>query len=104
MEINLFKRISNTIDKIDIKSFIKQLTERLSNMERELVVDGIENNIAVCEDRNTKEMINIDLKELPDNVIEGSVIKSQNGRYILDEKKQEEIQKRIENKMNDIWN
>ena len=44
-------------------------------MEEILVVDRIEENIAVCEDRETRVMFNIELSKLPENVKEGDVIK-----------------------------
>lgn len=84
-----------------IQDFLKQLTERLEKMEEVLVVDRLEGNIAVCENRKTKEMKNIPLSELPRRIQEGSILKWQKGKYELDTSK--EIEKRIEQKMKDVW-
>lgn len=105
MEINLNRGFKNIIEKFNVSSFIKQLEERLKKMEkeRELVVDRFEENYAVCEDRNTKEIVNIELNKLPSGILEGTVIKYENGKYIVDTKSQEEISDRIKNKMDDLW-
>lgn len=84
-----------------IQSFLKQIAERLEKMEEELAIDRIEGDIAVCENRKTKEMRNISLSELPKGIREGSILKWQNGKYELDESR--ETEKRIEQKMKDVW-
>lgn len=73
-------------------------------MGKILVVDRIENNIAVCENRKNRKIIEIDLARLPQGVREGSVIKCRMGRYSLDEEIQKKIEERIQEKMKDIWN
>ena len=67
---------------------------KLGKME-EYVVDRIENEFAVCENRKTGEMINIKLQELPKNIKEG--------KYFLSEKEEQDIKQRIEDKMNNLW-
>lgn len=84
-----------------IQSFLKQIAERLEKMEEILVVDRIEGDIAVCENRKTKKMQNIDIADLPKDAEEGSVLKWQNGKYEIDTSK--EIEDRIEQKMKDVW-
>lgn len=84
-----------------IQSFLKQIAERLEKMEEVLVIDRIEGNIAICENRKTKKMQNIDMADLPKDVEEGSVLKWQNGKYEIDTSK--EIEDRIEQKMKDVW-
>ena len=76
----------------------------LEKMEQELTIDRFEGNIAVCEDRKTGKMIEVDISLLPENCAEGTVLKYQNGRYEIDNKKQEEISSRIQNKMDNLWN
>lgn len=73
-------------------------------MSKILVVDRIENNIAVCENRKNKKMINVELSRLPEGTKEGTVIKYRMGRYTIDSETQSEIEERIQEKMNDIWN
>lgn len=84
-----------------IQSFLKQIAERLERMEEVLVVDRIEGNIAVCENRKTGKMQNIHRAELPKDIQEGNILKWQNGKYEIDTSK--EIENRIEQKMKDVW-
>ena len=104
MEINLFKNISREISKFNVDGFIKEIIGRLKKMEEELVIDRFEENVVICENRNTGEIKEIRKEELAEGLKEGNIIKFENGKYILDEEKQEEIEKRIKDKMNDLWN
>ena len=104
MKLNILQDLEKANRNFNVNNFIKELTERLKIMERELVVDRFEGKYAVCEDRKTNEIINIETIQLPENVKEGLVIKYENGKYIIDEEKEKEISDRIEQKMNDIWN
>ena len=70
----------------------------------EYTLDRFEENIAVCEERNTGKIINIDKDKLPKNIKEGDIFISINGKYALEIEKQEEVNKRIEDKMKDLWN
>ena len=103
MQLNLFQNISNEIKKIDIKEFINEIIERLEKMEQELVIDRFEGKIAVCEDRKTGKKVEILKENIEDGIKEGSIIKEQNGRYVQEKEKQEEIEKRIKDKMNKLW-
>lgn len=104
MQLNLFQNISNEIKKIDIKEFINEIMERLEKMEEELVIDRFEGNIAICEDRKTGKKIEILKEKIEDGIKEGSIIKEQNGRYVKEKEKQEEVETRIKDKMNKLWN
>ena len=84
-----------------VQSFLKQIAERLEKMEEVLVVDRIEGNIAVCENRKTKKMQNIPMTNLPNDIEEGSVLKWKDVKYERDTSK--EIENRIEQKMKDVW-
>ena len=75
---------------------------KLGKME-EYVVDRIENEFAVCENRKTGEMINIKLQELPKNIKEGNYLILKEGKYFLSEKEEQDIKQRIEDKMNNLW-
>lgn len=72
-------------------------------MEETLVVDRIEDEIAVCENRANGVMINIQLSKLPEGVREGSVIKYFDGKYRIDSEKQKNIEDRIKEKMDSLW-
>ena len=67
------------------------------------IVDRIENDIAICQNPESKEIIEIDFEELPQETKEGSVIVLENGTYKLDPEEEKEIRKRIEDKMNKLW-
>jgi hypothetical protein len=104
MNLDILQSLAKTVSKIDVNDFINELTERLKIMEQELVVDRFEGEFAVCEDRKTKQTHNIEISKLPKNIKEGNVIKFENGKYVIDENKEQEISERIKNKMNNLWN
>ena len=104
MQINLFKNIVNQIDKIDINKFISDIREGLEKMEQELVIDRFEGNVAICEDRKTGAKIEILKENLEENLKEGDIIKQEKGKYIQAREIQNETEKRIEEKMNRLWN
>ena len=72
-------------------------------MEETLVIDRVEGEIAVCENRSNNVMINIMLSKLPEGVKEGSIIKYFDGKYRLDIEEQKEIEDTIADKMNELW-
>lgn len=103
MQLNIFNNIANEIKKVDVNNFIQEILERLNKMEEELVVDRIEGNIAICEDRKTGKKIEIMKENLSEDIVEGDVIIKKEEKYVKDIEKQKEIEKRIEDKMNSIW-
>ena len=68
------------------------------------IVDRIENNIAILENKETKEIVNISLDILPSNLKEGNVLKYENNIYTLDKKEDEERKKTILDKFNKLKN
>lgn len=48
-------------------------------------VDKIEDNIATCENIETKEKIEINVNDLPRNIKDGSIIIFENNQYKVDE-------------------
>ena len=84
-----------------IQDFLKILAERLDKMEEVLVVDRIEGDIAVCENRKNGKMQEMNLKDLPEDIEEGTILKWREGKYEIDNSK--EIEQRIEQKMKDVW-
>ncbi len=103
MQLGLFQNIVNEIRNINIGDFINEVKERLEKMEEELVIDRFEGNIAVCEDRKAGKIIEVPRENIEENVKEGDVIKKVEGIYKKNIEKQEEIEERIEEKMNKIW-
>ncbi len=72
-------------------------------MEETLVIDRIEGNIAVCENRRNGIIIEIEISKLPAHVKEGDIIKYFNGSYRIDKEEEKNIKKRITEKMNNLW-
>lgn len=68
-----------------------------------MVVDRIEGKIAVCENVEKREMIEVAIELLPKQCKEGSVILYENGEYLLDIEGEEERQQRIKEKMKKLW-
>jgi len=104
---NFFRTLENEAhSKINIENFMKEIESRLKNMqeEKEYTIDRFEGDLAVCEDRETKEMINIKRKDLPEDSREGSILKLKNGKFELDLEEEEKVEKRIKEKMDNLWN
>ncbi len=87
---------------LNIEQLMKAEKER-KEQEKIFCIDRFEGNLAVCEDRNTREMLNIEKDNLPENVQEGDVLKYKNGKYILDEEIKKEIEERIKNKLINLF-
>ena len=66
-------------------------------------IDRIEENIAVCQNVDTKEIVEIEVRNLPNEIKEGSVIYFDGNSYVIDEEEENIIKKRIEDKMNKLW-
>ncbi len=103
MDLQIGKALIEGIKKLDVGKFIQELTERLEKMEQELVIDRFEGNIAICEDRKTGKIQEIDRKQLPEDIQEGDMLIYQDGNYRKDAEKQTEIENRIAKKMEDLW-
>ncbi len=104
---NFFRTLENEAhSKINIENFMKEIESRFKNMQEEKVytIDRFEGDLAVCEDRKTKEMINIKRKDLPEDSREGSILKLNNGKFELDLEEEEKVEKRIKEKMDNLWN
>lgn len=80
-----------------------ELAQKL-NAIQEFSVDRLEEDIVVLENRENGNRINIEKSKLADDIKEGDILKSINGKYILDREKTIDETNRIKNKMNDLWN
>jgi len=103
------KHLSNEFNgeerKMQINNFLHQIKERMNLIQKEIwVIDRFEGNLAICENRQTKEKRKIRIDKLPENIKEGSVLNYKNGEYFLDLEEEKKIEKRIEEKMKNIWN
>lgn len=88
-----------------IQEFIQEIFQRLEKCKKEdiFVIDRFEGDWAVCENRETREMVNIEINKLPNNIREGDVLKFEDNNYKLDETKKQEIQERINSKVQDLF-
>ena len=68
------------------------------------IVDRIEDNIAVLENKETKEIIDITLSFLPANLKEGNVLEYKDKKYILNIEEEEKRKKAILEKFNKLKN
>lgn len=65
------------------------------------VIDRIEEEIAILQDLNTKEFFNINIKELPDNIKEGTYL-IKNKVYKIDKKTEDRKRKEIRERFNKL--
>ena len=105
--INLVQTVTKeALSNLNVNSFIKELEGRIKYIkkEKEYTIDRFENDIAICEDRNTREMISIPKKNLPEGIKEGSILTYKDGKYSINIEKEKEVSERIKEKMDKLWN
>ena len=66
------------------------------------VVDRIEEDIAVLENLETKEMKNINITELDFNVREGNILSFEDNKYILDLNTEKLRKEKLRNRFNKL--
>ena len=96
------KEKSLKIENTDISQPEIELAQKLDAIQ-EFSVDRLEDDIVVLENRKSGKTINVKREELPENIKEGDILKRINGKYSLDDKKTIAEEKRIQDKMNDLW-
>ena len=93
--------LNNDNKKNNSENFSAELNNYIEKTKTTFSVDRFEGDFAVCENRTTGDFINIPISELPENVKKGSILKFENGIYILDiestKKEQEEIKNLVDN-------
>ena len=67
------------------------------------VVDRFEGEFAVCQQTQTKEMRDVLRTELPEGAREGSVLRREKARWVLDEEEAQARSERIRKKMDGLW-
>lgn len=102
-ENNISESEKITVNNDKISQDEIELAQKLDAIET-FTVDRIEDDIVVLENRTTQEMINISIRELPNDIKTGDILKKVNGKYFVDEEETKTVEKRIEDKMNDLWN
>lgn len=111
MNLNLLKEIGEAIQKtiqekqINIKGIEKQEIELAQKLEaiEEYTIDRFEENKVVIENRESKEIKNIEKDKIPNNCKEGDIIKCINGKYFLDEEQTQKREKEIQEKYKKLW-
>ncbi len=88
-----------------VQQFVEEIQKKIDEVKSQitLVIDRFEGDYAVCENRDTEEITNISIAELPENAREGDVLKFENNKYELDEQKRQEIEERIKNKIKNLF-
>lgn len=104
-EFNKYIAKSKKLDdkSLNLSEFFKEISNKIEKMKQILVIDRFEGNYAICENGETKEIVEIKKDILPENAKEGSVLKWQNGKYKIDIEEQKNIEKRIKEKMDNLW-
>lgn len=115
MDFNFFNEIQNRIkNSIENEKSKNIEIENLDNQELELAqkldaieefsIDRFEENMAVIENRKTGEKENVNILDIPNDAKEGDIIKKINGKYYLDNKRTQEVEKELKEKYNNLWN
>lgn len=68
------------------------------------VVDRIEDNIVVLEDREHEIILQVERKYFPPDIEEGSVLNYVNGEYVFDYDLEEELRRRVQEKFDKLIN
>lgn len=100
---NLGKNISSNSSNNFIKNFIYELKNYLDkNSNPMFTLDRFEGNFAVLENRNTTEMIDIPISNIPSNVKEGDILKLSNASYVVDYEETRTVSDKIREKMDNL--
>lgn len=107
MNLNLFnnlgKNISSNSSNNFIENFINELKNYLDkNSNPMFTLDRFEGDFAVLENRNTKEMTDIPISNIPSNAKEGDILKLSNGSYIVDYEETRTVSDKIREKMDNL--
>lgn len=97
LEISNIEKIKNS------SSFSQKLEHHLKLNTLIFSIDRFENEFAICENMQTGEMVNIEKSLLPQEAKEGSIIKYENGNYVLDFEKTVKRQENIKNIVNNLF-
>lgn len=97
MELNTNNNSSNIISNFsnELNTFLETNIDGAT-----FTIDRIEGEIAICENRENKKMINIHLSKLPKNIKENDIIKYTNNIYILEEPETSSAKQNIRDKFN----
>lgn len=102
MDLNIENNIKNNEKNITNNKFSEELK---NTMEKNTFfsIDRFEGNFAICENKSTNEIVNIDKSLLPDNCKEGDILKFENGVYVIDKNKSKSEQQEIKNMVDNLF-
>ncbi len=90
-------------ENLEINETEVELAKKL-NAIQEFSVDRLEEDMAILENRENGNTMNVARSKLPSDIKEGDILKCINGKYTLDRERTLEETNRIKNKMNHLWN
>lgn len=100
---NLGKNISSNNSNNFLENFINELRNYLDKISNTIfTLDRFEGDFAVLENRNTKEMTDIPISNIPSNAKEGDILKLSNGSYVIDYEEARAVSDRIREKMDSL--
>lgn len=100
---NLGKNISSDSSNNFLENFINELKIYLDkNSNPMYTLDHFEGNFAILENRNTKEMTDIPISNIPSNAKEGDILKLFNGSYVVDYEETRTVSDKIREKMDNL--
>ena len=100
MRIDEFTRKDMGKREEPISEFIKELQDFLEGASYTL--DRIEGEMAVLENRKSKEMIEIPYVELPTSVKEGDILDKRGRKFFLNTEKTEEVENKVQEQFNQL--
>ena len=66
-------------------------------------IDRFEGKMAVCEELNSRKIVNIKLELLPSNCKEGDIIVLKDGKYVKDDKTTKKEKEEISSMVNNLF-
>jgi hypothetical protein len=97
---NLLSKTGKQIGENLINTFLKEIK---NYMNENYVIDRFEGNIAVCENQQTGEMVDIPKENLPQNIVSGMSIKKVNGKFEIDILNCAITRKNVVNALKENW-
>ncbi len=91
------------IENIEINQTEIELAKKL-NAIQEFSVDKLEGDMAILENRENGNTMDVARSKLPSDIKEGDILKCINGKYTLDKERTLDENNRIKNKMDHLWN
>lgn len=93
--------IENNNKKLN-SSFSKELKKSIEK-KSQFSIDRFEGDFAICENKETNEIINIHRSLIPENCKEGDILKLENGVYIIDKVSTNTEQNEIKSMVNNLF-